>query len=232
MTTAGSGRSDPLHPIALAEGAGALALAAYVWRFGPAGPIPMHFDLSGHVDRWGDRTQAALALAALTLGWGLVYLLLAAMDRAGAGDSPRSRGLKGARIVLMLVGLLVAAVPAWLVLPDVSPEQDPAGAQRALAAALSLAVLVVGALLGKTPPNAQVGVRTIWARRSRLAWDKSNRLAGRLLFWIGLGGLAATPIAPPAQALPALIVAIVGAGVLAMIESWRVWRADPDRSSP
>jgi uncharacterized membrane protein len=74
-----------------------------------------------------------------------------------------------------------------------------------------------------------VGVRTPWTYKSRLAWDRSNRLAGRLLFLIGLAGLVSAPWAVQPLALIALIVAILVAAVWSVIESWRVWRTDPDR---
>ena len=231
MTTTRSGWNDPLHWIALTEGAGALALAGYLWRFGPTGPIPMHLDLYGRVDRWGDRTQAALALAGLTLLLALGYLLLMAMDHGRLDESPVRRGLRSGRIVLMLVGALIAAVPASIIF-GVSLGEADVGPGRLLPAALALVILVTGALLGKTAPNPVVGVRTYWALKSRLAWDKSNRLAGRLFFWIGALGLVAAPLAPAAQLTAALVIAIIGAAALAVIESWRVWRADPDRNVP
>lgn len=56
---------------------------------------------------------------------------------------------------------------------------------------LSVVGLLVGAALGRVPPNALVGVRTPWSLTSRRAWDRSNRLAGRLLAASGLAGLVA-----------------------------------------
>ena len=60
-------------------------------------------------------------------------------------------------------------------------------------------------------------------------FDRSNRLAGRLFFWIGLAGLAAAPFAPQPLGVYALIGAILIAAALSVLESWRVWRDDPER---
>ena len=96
-------------------------------------------------------------------------------------------------------------------------------------AGLSLIFLLTGAFLGRVGPNPVVGVRTPWSYKSRLAWDRSNRLAGRLFFLIGLAGLVTAPWAVQPFALIALIVAVTIAAVWSAVESWRVWRSDPDR---
>ena len=59
--------------------------------------------------------------------------------------------------------------------------------------------------------------------------DRSNRLAGRLFFWIGLGLILAAPIAPQPAASIAMPVVILVAAIWPVFESWRVWRSDPDR---
>ena len=48
-----------------AAAAGQAALGLYVWKFGSTAPIPMHFGLDGQVDRWGDRTEAALFIGGM-----------------------------------------------------------------------------------------------------------------------------------------------------------------------
>jgi uncharacterized membrane protein len=94
---------------------------------------------------------------------------------------------------------------------------------------LCLILAIAGAVLGKVPPNALVGVRTPWSLTSRLAWDRSNRLAGRLFFWGGLIGLPITLLLPSAIAMASVTTAVLLIGVYVVFESWRVWKSDPDR---
>jgi uncharacterized membrane protein len=94
---------------------------------------------------------------------------------------------------------------------------------------VSLILLVLGAFLGRVAPNPVVGVRTPWSYKSRLAWDRSNRLAGRLFFLLGLIGLIAAPVAPQPLGALSLTGAALIVAALSVFESWRVWRSDPDR---
>ena len=54
-------------------------LAAYVWRFGNPGPIPMHFGLDGTVDRYGDRTEAVMLIAGMMVLSLIVGLMIDAV---------------------------------------------------------------------------------------------------------------------------------------------------------
>ncbi len=220
----------PLDLIAIVLTTLQLALAAWIWRFGPTGPIPMHFDIHGAVNRWGDRREAALVVGGMAAAMGLLYALMPALSRGRGEMEATRRGLAYGRIALLAAPLLSSGLMAQLVF--IHPGQAQGGFRPGLImAGMSLLILVLGALFGKVAPNPLVGVRTYWSLRSRLAWDKSNRLAGRLLLWTGVLGLIAAPIAPQPQAFTVFIVAILGAAAVSMFESWRVWRSDPDRGA-
>lgn len=232
MTTVPSNPRDRLHLVAIGEAVAAMALAACIWRLGPLGPIPMHFDFHGRVDQWGDRGQAALVLVGLTLMMAVFYLVLVAMGRGEAPDSPKRRGLRAGRIVVVVLSTFIAIQTAEMTFAGFAPGEPDAVRGRLMAGTFSALFLVVGALIGKAGPNPFVGAGLVgfyWSFKSRLAWDKSNRLLGRLFFWIGLAGLAAAPFVPPAREFPVLILAITVAVALGIIEGWRVSRTDPDR---
>lgn len=232
MTTVHFGRPDRLHLVAIGEVVAAMVLAACMWRLGPLGPIPMHFDFHGRVDQWGNRGEAALALVLLTLMMAAFYLALLFMSRREAPESPKRRGLRAGRMAMVAISTFIAVLSAEMVFAGFAPGEPDIVRGRMLAGTFSALFLVVGALIGKTGPNPFVGAGIpsfYWSFKSRLAWDKSNRLLGRVFFWTGLAGLAAASFAPPAREFPLLILAILGGAVLAIIEGWRVSRTDPDR---
>lgn len=55
-----------------------LGAALLVWRGAPTGPMPMHFNAAGQVDRWGDRNEMALVLTmigVLTAGMAALFVV-------------------------------------------------------------------------------------------------------------------------------------------------------------
>lgn len=196
-----------------------------VWTIlaGPTELLPIHYNAAGQADDWGTREVvgggiAGLALLTLLLGGGMALTI-------GRTDDPaRRRALGYAQLVVVLsipiIGLLIASA-------SLSGAADISGALPV--ALMSLVILLIGAFLGRVGPNPVVGVRTPWAYKSRLAWERSNRLAGRLFFVIGLAGLLTAPFAPQPLGLYAILAAIGVAVLWSAVESWRVWRTDPDR---
>lgn len=202
------------------------ALAGYIALWGPTTPIPMHFDWNGGVNRWGSRGEAALVVGGMACLSVILLLGLGQLSqRKGSPDDPRRLSqahILGLGLTTATCGLVAAMTFGWMAQGDSSP--------RLQMAFLCAIFLFLGAYLGKVTPNALVGVRTPWTFGSRLAWEKSNRLAGRLFFWGGIVGLIAATFAPQPLGLHATLIGILVAGAASVAESWRVWRSDPDRT--
>ncbi|MBX3479585.1 MAG: SdpI family protein [Caulobacter sp.] len=202
-----------------------LAAAGFTATQGSTAPVPMHFNYQGVVDRWGDRTEAAWFILLLA---GITVLLVGAISfslRTNAPSEARRRGLSLAQGVCLAIMGLLTLLPLTLA----SPSFDPAMGGQLAGAVICVVLGLVGAVMGKVPPNALVGVRTPWSLNSRLAWDRSNRLAGRLFFWGGLLALPVMPFLSSHQAVSAVAFGALLIGAISVFESWRVWRADPDR---
>ena len=196
-----------------------------VWTMvaGPIELLPIHYNAAGQADDWGSREVLGGAL----IGLGLLTLVLGGGMALAAGrtdDLSRHRALRYAQLVIVLsiplISLLIASA-------GLSGTTDISGALPM--ALMSFVILLIGAFLGRVGPNPFVGVRTPWAYKSRLSWERSNRLAGRLFFLIGLAGLLTAPFAPRPLGLYAILTAIAVAAIWSAVESWRVWRTDPER---
>lgn len=209
-----------------AAAVGQATLGLYVWRFGSTAPIPMHFGLSGDVDRWGGRGEAALVIGGMAATSLITGLLLDANARRPEADEARRRGLDIAKSIAVSAPCLVSAMMAGLAL---SPDPTALGGMHLVLAAVCALLAVIGAGMGKVAPNAFVGLRTPWSLNSKLAWEKSNRLAGRLFFWGGLVGVFLAPSAPQAVGMRVFVGSVLAIAAVSIFESWRVWRADPER---
>jgi uncharacterized membrane protein len=49
------------------------------------------------------------------------------------------------------------------------------------------------------------------------------------MFWLGAIGLIASPFVVQPTGMISLIIAVLIAAAWSVFESWRVWRADPER---
>ena len=200
--------------------------AAWIAIYGPETPIPVHFDAAGQANRYGSRyelaaTLAGLALLNLLVGW------MTGRQAESVADPVRRKGLRGGQWLSTIILGAVCAFIAWASLgPAAASGVSPPGAAMAF---LGFIFLITGAVLGRVSPNPFIGVKTPWAYKSRLAWDRSNRLAGRLMFWLGAVGLIASPFVAQPAGVIALIIGVLIAAAWSAFESWRVWRADPDR---
>ena len=206
-------------------GVSLLIIAAGVWIFlaGPTELMPYHYGPDGQADGWAGREAIGPGIAGLGLLTGVLAGGMGAAARR-AEDPARARALRSGQLLVLisLLGVsLFAGVSSLSGLSSMSAALPMAG--------LSVLFLLIGAVLGRVGPNPIAGIRTPWSYKSRLAWDRSNRLAGRLFFLIGLIGLAAAPVAPQPLGFQGLIGAVLAAALISVIESWRVWRADPDR---
>lgn len=201
------------------------AVAVWIALKGPTGPVPVHFGLDGQPDRWGPRSEVAATIGLMALiSGGLAGGFGVAAARADDQSRKRSHRI-GQFIVLatvIIVSLLIMQASLGI---GISTGLGAAGVPLSI----SLILVLTGAVLGRVSPNAFVGVRTPWTFKSRRSWDRSNRLGGRLLFWTGIAGLVLTPVLPVTWSTPLLIVLILAITAMTIFESWRVWRADPDR---
>ena len=153
------------------------------------------------------------------------------MNRRLARDDGNRRATRW--IVAWRMGVLAAlAVGTLLVAFDQSrPTGAPESVRQLPFMMLWVVICLKGAAVGKLKPGGLLGLRVYWTLRSHLAWDKAHRTLGRILFGGGLIGLAASTVLPPPTSL-ALLVLLVATGVIvALAESWQVWRSDPERAS-
>lgn len=162
---------------------------------------------------------------------GLVVVTIAvfAVNRRLARDDGNRSAARW--IVAWRTGVLsVLAVATLLVTLGQSRAAIPGSVRELPIVLLWVVICLKGAAVGKLKPGGLLGLRVSWTLRSHLAWDRAHRTLGRILFWGGLLGLAASP----ALSLPtsvALLALVVATGVtVALAESWHVWRSDPERS--
>lgn len=213
-------RSEWPHWLVLAA---MFALAAVTWPTAPA-RIPVHWNVSGAVDRYGGRFEGVLGLPLLALGLYLLLLVLPLLDPARASYAHFAWAYSFIRFaVLLVLATSYGVIHLWL-------RGWPVNVGLVVGGAVGLLLIGIGNVLGKVRPNWFVGIRTPWTLTSRRAWARTHRLGGWVSIADGMLLLVATIAGVPW--VRAVSVAIIGASVLALIVySYVVWRGDPDRGS-
>lgn len=199
--------------LALVLIAASAAVGVWAWRMLPAGAeIAVHFgargDANGFMPKWP-------GLAIMPIFGLVVVLLLAVAPRwMRSGEAlVRTGGSYG--ILLIGVAAMFLVGEAAIAMHALDPSFDVA---RWLFVALGILFVVIGAVLGRIPPNGLAGIRTPWTLADAEVWARTHRFTGRLLT---LGGVAlaavATLGADHVDLIVALLVCILGpvlAGVI------------------
>ncbi|MEW5702476.1 MAG: SdpI family protein [Candidatus Zixiibacteriota bacterium] len=200
------------------------ALALVTWSWAPE-RIPMHWNLQGHIDRYGGKLEGLLAIPLLAIGIYLLMLLLPRID-PGRANYPLFSGaylvIRTAMVVFL--ALIYGVIHLWI-------RGHEVAVQTVVPILVGGFFIVIGNLLGKIRPNWFLGVRTPWTLSSKTSWSKSNRLAGWLLITSGLL-TAAVGILQPTWGIWLIIVSLAALVLIVTPYSYFVWRHDPERVPP
>ena len=191
--------------------------------------FPVHFGIDGQPDRWGGPAEAFFAMVGIGVVVTAIFAVLPLLDPRGS-NLRRSSGfyltawIATVWFLALLHGALIASALGYF---DFGGDMMV----RVTACGVSLLLLVIGNVMGKSRPNWLAGVRTPWTLSSDITWEKTNRLGGRLFVLTGLVGAVAAWLAPPALVLPGVVGGVVASALVSVLYSWRVWRTAPDRQA-
>lgn len=198
--------------------------SALVWPTAPD-EIPMHWNVSGEVDRYGGKGEGLFLLPFIGLG---IYLGMRYMPRVDPGRANYARfsGVYSALRagILLLMAVIHATVLLWAV-------GRPVNVAAIAPFGVGGLFLLIGGVLGKVRPNWFVGVRTPWTLSSKQSWVRTHRLGGWLFMALGVMFITAgaTEVVPFGHVAAGAVITVV---VVLVVYSYLVWRADPDKQPP
>lgn len=176
--------------------------------------LPVHWNASGQVDRYGGQAEALYLMPAISL---FLLLLLWALPQL----SPKGKDIEAFRpqydaTIVALCALMTAIHVA--VLLNAMRSFD---VSRVVFGAVCLLFVFIGNLLGKTTRNYWMGIRTPWTLESDAVWEKTHRMAGRWMVGTGLLGFLVGVFTP--WPLVSIVLILVGA-LFPVIYSYFVYR--------
>jgi len=220
----------------------AVCIGAWLWLSQALPPniesVPVHWGMDGQADGFASRADALrllLLLPGAAVVMTLLFSLIPFIEPLGE-NLRRSRQAYvtawiGAMAMIALVTVGVAVMTARAAGGADSPESVDIFVRGILAGA-ALLIVLIGNVLPKTRPNFFLGVRTPWTLTSDLSWERTHRFAGRLMVLIGLWGVVAAFTLRGVALAFALAAPLIAAMLIAVVYSYFVWRADPNRRRP
>ncbi len=157
--------------------------------------VPVHWNFSGQVDRYGSPWEfmllgppVTLLVIGALLGVLAIPSVRSALARSGAIYGRLAIAIVGAMVAIHLVAMvqMVRALGGG----DAGAETSaalPTHILSAVFAVIGVLLAVMGNWLGKLRRNAVIGIRTPWTLASDAVWERTHRVGGR---WMVAHGIA------------------------------------------
>jgi uncharacterized membrane protein len=155
------------------------AYLAVIWNSLPQ-QVPMHWNASGQIDRYGDKAETLIIPFLLPVLTYLIFTFSPRIDPRGkiAKMGDKLHGLK------FMVTLLMSALAVYILYAMKSGAgQD----NNYLILFIGVLYMVMGNYFKTIQANYFIGIRTPWTLENETVWKETHKMAGMLWF---VGGLA------------------------------------------
>ena len=200
--------------------------------------VPLHYDASGNIDRWGSKWENLL-LPCVVLLMGLIFFLV---SRAGlkkaAGDEKAlahaESNAKVIRVVMIATGVMFSVLQAVLLYG--AGREAASGAtkssvdlNRVMVILLGFLFLILGNYMPKAKRNSTVGFRCGWSMYNDVTWQKCNRFAGWSMMCAGVGAILCGILLSGGWAIAGLMLMLTVAIVVSLFYAAKAYRLEKGR---
>lgn len=155
---------------------------AIVWNSLPAS-MPMHYNMQGDVDRYGDKSELLIMLLVLTAINIVLYLLLPNIYRI---DPKKYAGENKDRLYRITCAVVIFLSATIAMIIHGSARGDVKADTGFMVPAVGLLFAILGNYMHTLKPNYFAGFRLPWTLRNDENWRKTHLLGGKLFFAGGL----------------------------------------------
>lgn len=151
---------------------------AYVWNQLPE-QVPLHYNIKGEVDRYGDKSELILIPFLLPV---LVYLIFLAVPYIDPKKQIQKMGNKYHNLKLVLTTFMSA-----LALFIIYTGKNQSFANPSIIfLVIGVLYLILGNYFKTIKANYFIGIRTPWTLENETIWKETHKLGGKVWF---VGGL-------------------------------------------
>lgn len=151
---------------------------AYVWNQLPE-KIPMHWNMQGEVDRYGDKAELLIIPFLLPL---LVYLIFLVVPKIDPKNKLNKMGNK-----LQVIKFLMTTFMSILALFIIYTAKNESFANpNYIVLFIGVLYVILGNYFKTIKANYFIGIRTPWTLENETVWKETHKLGGKMWF---IGGL-------------------------------------------
>lgn len=191
---------------------------AYVWNQLPE-QVPMHYNVEGEVDRYGDKSELIMIPIMMPL---LIYAILLAVPYIDPKKQLHKMGSKYHTLKLLLTTFMSILA---LVIIYTAKNESWANPNYILLM-VGVLFIILSNYFKTIKTNYFIGIRTPWTLESEAVWKETHKLAGKL--WFG-GGILVVLFSLILNQKTNFIVFMVITAVLAlvpMVHSYILYRKE------
>lgn len=192
----------------------------FVWNSLPD-RLPVHFNMKGEADRYGDKTEFLLTIGGLTLLAILIYLFLPLIHKI---DPKKTAAENKARLPRLAFGLalFLSFITCFLINSAVTGNMKMNG--KLFAAGFGLFWCLMGNYMYNIKPNYFIGIRLPWTLHDENNWKETHRLAGKLWFGTGLLIILIAFILPLSIVTPVMIIILILTALIPIVYSYSYYK--------
>jgi len=147
---------------------------ATIWHELPE-RVPMHWNIQGEIDRYGNRAELILIPLLLPL---LIYLIFLVVPLIDPKNKIGKTGQKYQRLKTWITAFM--SILAMVII--YSAKNRSLANPNYIILALGVIYIIVGNYLQTVRPNYFIGIRTPWTLENQTVWKDTHRIAGKLWF--------------------------------------------------
>lgn len=150
----------------------------YIWNKLPQ-EIPIHWNLKGEVDRYGEKIEILLIPILLPL---LIYIIFSVIPKIDPKKKLEKMGNK-LRTLKFLLTTIMSALALFIIY---SIQSKSSTSPNIIFLIVGVLYVVLGNYFKTIKANYFIGIRTPWTLESETVWKETHLLGGKL--WL-IGGL-------------------------------------------
>lgn len=200
--------------------------------------VPMHYDMSGNIDRWGSKYENMIfpiIILLMSLFW---TLFIRHYDRKAeqVSDEKESAGARSNAKVIGIAGLCMAAMftvmQGFLLYGSYTEaisgaERETVDIAKVTCILMGIFFILIGNVMTKTRINSNVGVRVSWSRYNETTWRKSNRFGAIAIIAAGLLTIiTATFMKNSFAAIMIAVFYIILASIASVVYAYMVYKKE------